>query len=243
MNVSKLICLLDGTIPLVYAEETGSTNDDAKCLIADGKVPALIVASQQVGGRGRRGNTFSSPKGGIYMSLVMREPQGINAELLTSFAGVCTCEALEDVHGIKARIKWVNDIYVEGRKLAGILVERRDGHIIVGIGVNGLVTPALDGDVRATSLSEYVVDPDLEKVCAGIAKRIVCGLSAGIDGKRLIEACKERSYLLGRKVSFELDGTTACGVARDLDEDGALLVEVQGWLLRLDSVYSNVRVV
>lgn len=242
MDSGKLETLLDGIVPLVYKEETGSTNDDAKRLAAQGEVPALVVAGCQTGGRGRRGNSFVSPKGGIYMSLATRVPSS-SLELVTSFAGVCVCKALEDISGLSPGIKWINDIYLNGKKLAGILVENAGDYLVVGVGINGLVAPKFSGGVRSTALAEHTSDFDLEHICASIARSLFTGLVAGINAESTLGYCRDHSVLIGREVSFELHGKSFAGSVIDLAEDGSLLVSINGRQIKLVSVVCNVRLV
>ena len=242
LDSGRLETLLGGIVPLVYKDETGSTNDDAKRLVAYGEVPVLVVAGSQTGGRGRRGNSFASPQGGIYMSLAMRAPRSA-LELVTSFVGVCVCKALEDICGLNPGIKWINDIYVDGKKLAGILVEHIGDHLVVGVGINGLVVPKLFGDVCATALAEHVSNPDLELLCAGIAQGLITGLGTNINIGQTVNYCRTHSVLLGHEVSYEQHGVTCHGIARDLAEDGSLTVGIAGKVVKLTSASCNLRVV
>ena len=241
MDASRLGQLLGGCVPLVYEEQTGSTNDDAKALALAGRAPVLVVAGSQTAGRGRRGNTFLSPEGGIYMSLAMPAPSE-SLELFTSFAGVCACEALEETQGLHAGIKWVNDVYVGGRKLAGILVERVGEYAIVGIGVNGSVAPAVGGDVEASCLAEHVRDVDPESLCVEIARRLLEGARGGIDYARTIGECRRRSVLIGEEVLYQVAGEVRRGTAADIAGDGALIVLSSAGAERLTSAACNIRV-
>ena len=244
MDRQKLETLLDGCVPLVYKNVTGSTNDDAKQLVRDGCVPVLVVAGRQTGGRGRRGNSFLSPEGGIYMTLAMSEPRDTSTlELLTSFVGVCVCEALEEVHGLEAGIKWVNDVYVDGCKLAGILVERVTSVLAIGVGINVHEVPKLNDSVRATALAEYVRTPCAEVLCANIARRLVAYIRDGIDAESTVATCRERSVLLGHKVCFVYEGSMRYGIASDVDDDGALIVQIGEEFVRLTSAAHEIRLV
>lgn len=129
----------------IYYEDTlDSTNTKAKQLAREGAVEGtLVIADQQTGGKGRLGRSWESPSGtGIWMSLILRPdilPQ--YASQLTLVAGLNMCEAIEEVTKLKAKIKWPNDVVVNGKKICGILTEMSaeiDGinYIVVGIGVN-----------------------------------------------------------------------------------------------------------
>lgn len=123
-----------------------STNDEMKRRALKGeKEISLLIAEKQLKGRGTRGRSFHSPEGtGIYMSFLLRPPYSPSeCTLLTAMAAVCTAEAIEKVTGGKTNIKWVNDIYIENRKVSGILTQSHfssDGKTVewsvLGIGVN-----------------------------------------------------------------------------------------------------------
>ncbi len=125
-------------------EKIDSTNNYAKGLDVTGG-PHLIIASEQTAGRGRLGRSFYSPaEKGIYMSLAFEPHFDLDKSLfVTTLSAVAMCRAIEDVTGLAPKIKWVNDIYLNGKKLAGILTEAESNFesgkiqkIIVGVGVN-----------------------------------------------------------------------------------------------------------
>ena len=127
-----------------YYEVVDSTNEKAKALAREGASEGtLVIADQQSAGKGRLGRNWSSPAGtGIWMSLILKPeilPQ--YASQLTLVAGLCMCEAIREVTGLDATIKWPNDIVVNGKKVCGILTEmsaemERINYIVLGIGVN-----------------------------------------------------------------------------------------------------------
>lgn len=127
-----------------YEAEVDSTNQLAKQLAGQGeKEGTLVIADQQTRGKGRLGRVWTSPPGtGIWMSLILRPeilPQ--YASQLTLVAGLSVCEAIQEVTGLEAQIKWPNDVVVNGKKVCGILTEmsaEMDGinYVIVGIGIN-----------------------------------------------------------------------------------------------------------
>jgi biotin-(acetyl-CoA carboxylase) ligase len=109
---------------IVYSPETGSTNEDAKALGLHHPEGTVFLAAAQTGGKGRLGRTWSSPPGGIYMSLVLRPttaPESI--PLVSIVAGYSVAMAIREVTGLPAMLKWPNDVLVEGRKVCGILCE------------------------------------------------------------------------------------------------------------------------
>lgn len=130
--------------PVVYFEETDSTNNQAKRLAEAGAVHGtLVAAEQQSAGKGRRGRSWSSPPGtGIFMSLVLKpELKPECASMLTLVAALSVAKAVEKVTGLKPMIKWPNDLVVNRKKVTGILTEMsakpgKIHYIVIGIGIN-----------------------------------------------------------------------------------------------------------
>lgn len=129
---------------IVYFDQIDSTNIKAKELAEQGYPSGtLVVADKQVAGRGRRGRNWDSPSGtGIFMTLMLKpEINPNNASMLTLVAALAVAKAIKDVTGLDARIKWPNDIVINGKKICGILTEMSAqfdyiNHIVIGIGIN-----------------------------------------------------------------------------------------------------------
>lgn len=148
-------------INLICLEETDSTNTYAK----DKAVPlgSLVLAKKQINGRGRLGHDFFSPEGGIYFSYVPLEMSFEDVQLLTQKAGVCVCRALDKLIFGEAgagsgdavfRLKWVNDIYLEDKKLCGILCEKTSDRVVVGIGLN-LKTEGFPNELKEIAIGLF----------------------------------------------------------------------------------------
>jgi BirA family biotin operon repressor/biotin-[acetyl-CoA-carboxylase] ligase len=202
--------------PRVHFRLTDSTNERARELAAGGAPHGtLVTADDQSAGRGRQGRTWTAPpRSALLMSLVLRDLR----ETLPLVAAVAVCEALP----VEAAIKWPNDIWVRGRKLAGILVEGRpqEGWAVLGIGLN-VGTAGFTPELRetATSLRLEGVDASVEHVL----RRVVEALDLWLDrpANEVLAAWRERDALLGRPVRW----AHGSGVARGVDETGALLVD------------------
>ena len=135
---------LVGRMPVCLGQ-VDSTNNELKRRAAAGAPDGLaVVAEAQTAGRGRRGRSFASPAGGLYLSVLLRPDCPLEqVSALTAWSAVAVCDAVEAVCGLRPGIKWPNDVILEGRKLCGILTELeleaesgRLGCVIVGIGVN-----------------------------------------------------------------------------------------------------------
>ncbi|MBR0225145.1 MAG: biotin--[Thermoguttaceae bacterium] len=145
-GISKYLHGAATSLRLEVVDETGSTNLDLRERGERGEPGSLaLIARRQTAGRGRRGRRFFSPDSGVYLSLLLRpeETPATRATRYTTVAGLAVCEAIEATSDAPARIKWVNDVLVRGRKVCGIMTEAQVGlengmlgYAVVGIGVN-----------------------------------------------------------------------------------------------------------
>jgi BirA family biotin operon repressor/biotin-[acetyl-CoA-carboxylase] ligase len=235
---------------VAWRAETGSTNADAAVLAEAGAPEGCVVlADHQTAGRGRLGRSWRSPAGtGIYASVLFR-PDPRAARMLTIAAGVAVAEAIETVAGIVPVLKWPNDVYLGGgaqtsRKVAGILAEAGvsggDTWVVVGFGINVLPSSfPQDLAVRATSLeSELGRAVDRGELFATCLVRLAAryaDLRAG-RCREVVDAWRQRaSSTFGRAVEWEEDGALRSGIVRNIDDDGALLVEMGHGVTRLVS--------
>jgi BirA family biotin operon repressor/biotin-[acetyl-CoA-carboxylase] ligase len=221
-----------------YVEVTGSTNSDALEWAEHGAPEgALVVADHQTAGRGRWGRTWlSRPGSGLLFSLVLRPDELAAAMgLLTTAAGVACAEGIEGATGLPAGIKWPNDVMVNGRKVAGILVETRSAGskldiAIVGVGINVHGRPAAVGDGATSLAAEAGSAPARAEVLAAVLDALERLYRAGPDV--VIERATARSDVLGRRVRVRFaDGSSLDGVAARLLESGALEVDDDGLLV------------
>ena len=220
----------------------GSTNSTAKMLADSGAADGtLIVAEEQSGGRGRRDNAWYSPAGGgIWASLILRP--GMRRSQLGSLgllAALSVCLALEEQGSFRPKIKWPNDIYLNGKKIAGILCEAgwlggELKYVILGLGVNVNI-PAFPVELaqNATSLSIAAAGKKYYRI--GLLADILDKLEEGYfqflaDGfVSFLPRVQVRDFLRDRRVTVSVSAECgATGVARGIDENGALLLEVPG---------------
>lgn len=199
-------------------DETDSTNDRLKTQ----PVGTLAVAKKQLNGKGTRGRSFESEEGGLYFSFV--SPVWDEPGLMTPAAAVAVSETLDALTGLETCIKWVNDVYVGGKKICGILCERTKFGVVVGIGIN------LENDL-SDNLSAFAASvksaggtlPQKEKIIAGIVSRFSAFEK---DEKRLfMDEYKRKNLLIGKQVEYVLNGKTSCGAATDVTSDGRLVVD------------------
>jgi BirA family transcriptional regulator, biotin operon repressor / biotin---[acetyl-CoA-carboxylase] ligase len=213
-----------------------STSDVLKEAARQGAPEGVVaVASVQTAGRGRHGRAWVSPPGNLFLSFLLRPEDPSILSLLPLAAGVAVAEALA-AEGVEARLKWPNDVLVSARKLAGILAEASTGgagveSVVVGIGANvNLRRADVPEDLRdtVTSLREETGRThDVDAVAAAVLVRWTAWYDAlRVDRRRVRAAWRDRSIdWWGRPVEMDTGGKRLVGVARDIDDAGALIVE------------------
>ncbi|MBR4960867.1 MAG: biotin--[Clostridia bacterium] len=234
----RITSLLTHSLPEIELHETiDSTNLRCKTL-AEAHAPegTLVIAGQQTAGRGRLGRTFFSPAGtGLYMSLLLRPAIPPEEALsITTCAAVCVSEAIEAVSGRKTGIKWVNDIYLDGRKVCGILTEAAftpDGsalqYAVLGIGVN-VASPEGDFPPELTSIAASVFGDPGEDMRPQLAAEIVnrfFGCYPRLREKEFWQAYRDRLFLRGQPVQILWGSEKGSGICLDVDRDFRLLVQ------------------
>ncbi len=180
---------------------------------------AVVVADEQTEGQGRHGRSWHSERyAGIYCSMVMRP-----APVLTLALGLAAVEAIASVTGIVCDLRWPNDLMLDGRKTAGILVQLVDGKAIAGIGIN-VNHSRLPEELEATSLRIHAGrEFSREEILAALldAAARFADLETG-EVLRLFE--RASSYARGRRVRVEQPGGTITGTTHGLDPAGFLMV-------------------
>jgi len=213
-----------------------STNTKAKELAAQGcQNGLLIISDEQTAGRGRLGKSFKSiDKKGIYMSLVIK-PKEKDLGLFTIAAAVAVAEAVEGLYQIETKIKWVNDIYVNNRKLCGILTESlvevesgRVEYVILGIGINTSSDEKDFGELReiAVSLEQVGINVNRNKLAAEVVNKledVLCRLKN--NREEILKSYKERLFVLGREIEVIRGGEAKRAKALDIDQNGGLVIE------------------
>jgi BirA family transcriptional regulator, biotin operon repressor / biotin---[acetyl-CoA-carboxylase] ligase len=205
--------------PRVHHRVADSTNQRAKELAAHGAPHGtLVTAGEQTAGRGRQGRSWVAPAGSAaLMSLVVRELDE-RFPLLPLAAAVAVAEACESLAPVACRIKWPNDVWIDGRKVAGILVEGRpaEGWAVLGIGVNVGTADELPTEIRSIAAA---VDVGVEPALSAIVDALAHWLET--DGTKVLAAWRDRDALRGERVRW----AEGAGVAGGIDDSGSLLVE------------------
>ena len=200
---------------------------------------AVVMAREQSAGIGRLGRRFFSPRdGGLYFSYLLRVEHLADLSLLTSTTGLAVCRGIEQAAGVALRMKWPNDLLLQGKKVCGILVQlqnRPEGgmdYAMIGIGINLRRPPEgwpdwISG--QAIALEEVLgaaVDPEriLYSVLTALNLLLIAGgLSEQLN--RLLAELRRRSATIGKRVTVQQAGVVREGTALDIATDGRLWVE------------------
>ena len=209
--------------PHRHYRRTDSTNTRAREIAAAGAPHGTVVtADEQTAGRGRQGRTWTAPPGSALLYSAVLRPLEPRHSVLPLAVALAVCETAEQLRpGIECEVKWPNDIHLDGRKLAGILIEARpqDGWAVLGIGLNLTIgADEFPEDLRGRATSLFPVEQADPAVDLGAA------LDRWLDapGSQVLTAWRRRDALLGRDVTWE----QGSGVADGIDERGCLVVRL-----------------
>lgn len=239
-------------IDIIVKKSTASTNTDAKGLAAAGaNHGTVIIADEQTAGHGRRGKAFYSPKGtGIYLSIIARP--GIcfsDAVLITTAAGVAVCKSIESVSTLEPKIKWVNDIFLDGKKVVGIGTEAVSDvesgtieSVIVGVGLNFKTAefPEILNNIAGPIFTKDF--PLTRNEFIAILLNNLLEIFEDIPKNKFIDEYRSRSLLIGKDIVFVENNDWHTAKAIGIDEYGGLIVEVKGKRRTLTSGEVSVRV-
>ena len=218
-----------------------STNLEIKRRVKSGDFSSnVLIADEQTAGRGRLGRTFESPdKTGLYMSLLIKVD--FNTEetiLITSAAAVAVARAIRNQTGREALIKWVNDIYIDNKKVCGILAEAvtspdNETYIILGIGVNiSTKKENFSSEVSQIAGSLFsetsMTASQIELIKNELADKIInefYGIYDNLSERAFLDDYRRWSLVIGKEVRFLMNEVWHNGKAVDIDDNGALLVE------------------
>ncbi len=241
--------LEDENIKTMVFKSIDSTNSEAKRRIAQGlECDAIFASEEQTAGRGRRGKSFYSPvSSGIYFSAVIHPEVGLaDSTAITSAAAVAVCEALSAITYKRPEIKWVNDIFIDGRKVCGILTEAvsdlesgRVQAVIVGIGIN-VTTEDFPEEIRdiAGALGNSI---DRCALIADIFKRLK-SLSERLPDRSFMESYRKHSLVIGRNITFVRNGVNYTAHAVTIHDGGELeVITSEGETIVLNSGEISIR--
>ncbi len=212
-------------LPLFFYRELPSTNDIAKA----NNAPCAVIAEKQTAGRGRNGKSFVSAAGGLYLSVSIGKRRAEENALASIIAGISVAGCVG-----QSALKWPNDIYLNGRKLGGILCETRGEYLVAGIGLNVNTKSFPDGltDTATSLYLENKTEYRLESLAAKLCKSLIDGLNCADyyrSGSFLVRSYAKYDILKGRPVEAVAPGNFdhICGIkgiAGGIDPYGRLII-------------------
>jgi len=225
-------------LPVYYFNEIDSTNKYAKALAAEGAEAGTIVAANfQSSGRGRLGRSFYSPPNtGIYFTMVLK-PKDIfdNAPLITTAASVAVAKAIIDLTGKDAKIKWVNDVLISGKKVCGILTEAvtdlESGQCqsaVCGIGIN-YIEGSFPEELRDIAGPVFDSEPTVSRaeLLASVAENLLDIINA-LPERTFMDTYRSLSIVKGKDVTLKIGNKTVDARVSDIDSLGGLVAEIDG---------------
>lgn len=227
---------LEPKLNITIFDELDSTNNYLKKLGSQGeKENQLVIAESQTDGRGRMGKSFYSPNGtGIYFSLLLHPEYAIEKSLfLTVMAAVSVAETVMKYNKNDVKIKWVNDIYIDGKKVCGILTEgavnssKKLDYAVVGIGIN-VIAPenGFPQDIKDIATAIFPGNTEAyikERIVADVINRFFSMYNG--DDKNFVKRYKEYSYLTGKEINIISGENTRPATVIDITDDCHLLVK------------------
>ncbi len=221
-------------LPIEVLKSVSSTNIYAKKCAEERAERMLVLAEEQTEGRGRRGRSFYSPYGtGLYMSLLMKVERSLAQFVpITVAAAVAVTRAVTKLSGKEAKIKWVNDIYLDNKKICGILAEAvsdaKSGMltaVVVGIGVN-VFTENYPEDIKDKAGSLLPEALTRNELAAEITKELL-GFSKNLNTPELMEEYRRKSMVIGEEIYWMEKEIRKEGRAIGINESGNLIVETK----------------
>ena len=225
-------------VDIYIYKTTSSTNEVAKKLALSGaKHGTVVISEEQTQGKGRMGRSFYSPANtGIYMSIILRPTlTAMDSVLITTSSSVAICDALHKVTGIECQIKWINDIYINNKKIGGILTEASTNfesgtidYLILGIGINfNNPKDNFPDDLKEIADSLYNGNSNgINRIilCAEILNNIL-RIIPKIKDYNFISEYKKRSIILNQEIMYTSGGIYSKGRAIDINNDGSLVIK------------------
>jgi BirA family biotin operon repressor/biotin-[acetyl-CoA-carboxylase] ligase len=230
-------------IDVCHFPEVDSTSLYVKRLISNGEnPPVLTIAEAQTNGQGRIGKTFYSPSDtGLYMTFAFLETEVICHDLTPRIA-LAVSKAIEMIFKIECKVKWVNDVYYNGRKVSGVLVQKVDNYFLIGIGIN--VEKPKEVPLELEKRFGYLCEKCDQSLYEDLIEQIYFSLKEVFlfSKKDVLSEYRNRCLHVGREVLLEQNGETLCGTCVGISDDFLLMVERSGKIFEYSSGYMTLKI-
>ncbi len=232
--------LVNKNLDVHVYETVESTNTLLKSRAQNkGMEGTIIIAAEQTAGKGRLGRKFESPMGtGVYVSILLRPKFSVSESLfITTAAAVAVSQAIESLSDKEAKIKWVNDIYIEDKKVCGILTEAaidfESGNLdyaVVGIGVN-VQEPESGFPLEIKDIAGSVFDEKApDEIRAKLAAKIIDNffiLYKNLENKNFMDEYRKRSWLDGKKVNLSVGNNSFSGIVKEINQNAEIVLMLE----------------
>ena len=221
LNRDRIVSQLNSSYAVTVAEEMPSTNTALKEMV-NPPVGTTLIAARQTGGRGRLGRLFHSPEGGLYLSVLIPP-----VDAVTCRAAVAAARAIESLCDATIDVKWVNDLYLNGRKVAGILAEgvfSPDGTltaVVLGIGIN---VGAMDFPAELTSIATSLGNEGFRLTREDVAAAFLNELEMALRDVTAMDEYRRRNLVVGREVTVLRGSDTYTAIVEAITDEGHLVV-------------------
>lgn len=215
-----------------YLDSAASTQDEARAAALSGSPGGtVVIAGTQTGGRGKFGSEWFSPRGGVWLSVVLYPEPGVNPAVLTLAGAAAAAEAVRTVSGLEAVIRWPNDCFVNGSKAAGVIGEKSGRAVIIGIGVNLNVPPcsfpeSLRGKAASISAEAGFVIDENRFLGALLRNFEDMYFAAAGNAEKLAGRLGALSELRGRSVNGLAGGRRVEGTVLGYGTDGSIIIRL-----------------
>ena len=219
-----------GSWTIKYFEQTSSTNDEAKKLVSQIKQKCIVIASKQNSGRGRRGRIWISQEGNLFVSFAFEAKLSEIGKLVILSAVTVFNVIKKFALSQNVKIKWPNDILVDGKKISGILFEKADGNFwIMGIGINVVSSPQnIDGKYETISLKGLGIDVNVQEVFENLVlafdEQMVVYQQFGFD--KIKQMWVDNAFNLGNSVTIRQEKEDKEGIFCGIGDNGELLLKI-----------------
>ena len=244
MNINEIEKRLNKNVKIIIHEELPSTNTEAKNLALNGETEfTTVIAKRQTRGKGRLGRSFmSNSETGLYMSIILKpEISPHKCVDITVMVASAVLEAINETSGVLPSIKWVNDIYINDKKVCGILVEStcendKITNAIVGIGVN--ITPPQGGfdseikDIATSIFGENAPINYKEILCAQIINKIIYYYE-NFDDKTYMSVYRKNSNIINEEVDIYVGNEIVRGIAIDINDKAEIVIKTENGDIRV----------
>lgn len=243
MKIDRLLLEAELGIKVSVFDEIDSTNLFVKRFVYENKIPPdLVVSHAQTNGLGRTGKSFYSPsQTGIYATFSFNATD-IHCDDVTARVALATAGAIDSVFSCRCGVKWVNDVYLAGKKVSGILCQRAGNYVLIGIGINVEEPETVPDDLigKFGAVTERCLPNQYNDLIASLYRSILSVFRA--EKNTVLSEYRERCVHIGQNVTIVSDGNELIGKCLGIADDFSLILSINGQTQYFTSGYMSLRI-